>query len=175
MFQKCRESPLRSPKSELYSCLGDKAMTQEYDRTYFVKRLFLSFAAGFLATLIFHQLALWVLWSVGFAPFAPFQMAATRPFGLPAVFSLSFWGGIWGILFAFAESRFPSRSGYWVATFLFGAIIPSLVALMVVLPLKGRPIGGGWGLPLLVTAFVINGAWGVGTALFLRLFSRLKT
>jgi len=147
-------------------------MTRENDRTYFVKRLVFSFAAGFLATLIFHQLALWVLWSAGFAPFAPFQLAETRPFGLPAVISLSFWGGIWGILFSFVESQFPSGRGYWVATFLFGAILPSLVALLLVLPLKGRPMGGGWGLPLLVTAFLINGAWGVGTALFLRLFSR---
>ncbi len=101
-------------------------------------------------------------------------MAATSPFELPAVFSLSFWGGIWGILFAFVECRFPSRGGYWVAAFLFGAVLPSLVALLIVLPLKGRPMGGGWGLPLLVTAFLINGAWGVGTALFLRLFSRRK-
>jgi hypothetical protein len=167
-------SSLRTLKSELYSCRGDKVMIQENDRTYLVKRLVFSFAAGFLATLIFHQLALWMLWSAGFAPFAPFQLAATRPFGIPAVLSLSFWGGIWGILFAFAESRFPSRSGYWVAAFLFGAILPSLVALLIVLPLKGRPVGGGWGGPLLVTAFLINGAWGVGTAFFLKLFSRKK-
>jgi hypothetical protein len=146
-------------------------MIQENDSPYFVKRLVFSFAAGFLATLIFHQLALWVLWSLGFAPFAPFQLAATRPFGVPAVFSLSFWGGIWGILFSFVEGRFPARRGYWVATFLFGAILPSLVALIIVLPLKGRPMGGGWGQPLLVTAFLINGAWGIGTAFFLRLFS----
>jgi len=146
-------------------------MIQDNARTYFVKRLLFSFAAGFLATLIFHQLVLWVLWSVGLAPFAPFQMAATRPIGVPAVVSLSFWGGIWGILFSFVERRFPPRRGYWVVSFLFGAILPSLVALMIVLPLKGRPMGGGWGLPLLVTAFLINGAWGVGTAFFLRLFS----
>jgi hypothetical protein len=56
--------------------------------------------------------------------------------------------------------------------FLFGAVLPSLVALLIVLPLKGHPMGGGWGLPLLVTVFLINGAWGVGTAFFLRLFSR---
>lgn len=147
-------------------------MIRETDRLYFVKRLIPSFASSFLATLIFHQLTLWVLWSVGLAPFAPFPLAATRPLGVPAVVSLSFWGRIWGILFASIESRFPTRKGYWFASFIFGAILPSLVALMIVLPLKGRPMGGGWGLPLLVTAFLINGTWGVGTALFLKMFSR---
>jgi len=32
-------------------------------------------------------------------------------------------------------------------------------------------MGGGWHLPLLITAFLINGAWGVGTGLLVRLFS----
>jgi hypothetical protein len=149
-------------------------MAHENDRTFLITRLLSAFAAGFLATLIFHQLTLYVLWSAGLAPFAPFPMAATSPFGVPAVFSLSFWGGLWGILFSFVECRFPVRGWYWVVAFLFGAILPSLVALMIVLPLKGRPMGGGWGMPLLVTAFLINGAWGVGTAIFLRLFSRKR-
>lgn len=140
---------------------------------YFAKILS-GFVAGFLATLIFHQLTLALLWYAGLAPFAPFSMAPTRPFGVPALFSLFFWGGIWGILFAFVDYRFPRRTGYWIAAFLFGAVIPSLVALMIVLPLKGRPLGDGWGLPLLVTAFLINGAWGIGTAIFLRLFPSRK-
>jgi hypothetical protein len=95
-------------------------------------------------------------------------MAPTQPFGLPAVFSLAFWGGVWGILFALIHGSFPRRAGYWVTAFVFGAILPSLVALLVVLPLKGRPMGGGWHLPLLVTAFLINGAWGIGTGVILR-------
>ncbi|MHC1698637.1 MAG: hypothetical protein AB9919_11370 [Geobacteraceae bacterium] len=150
-------------------------MTHEKNRISYGNRVVCSFAAGFLATLIFHQLTLWVLWQAGVAPFAPFSLAATSPFGIPAVFSLAFWGGLWGILFALAESRFPSGGWYWVSAFLFGALLPSLVALLIVLPLKGRPLGGGWGLPLLVTAFLINGAWGVGTAFFYRLFVRRKT
>lgn len=147
-------------------------MTDEKVKSDYFARIAAAFAAGFLATLIFHQLALWLLWQAGVAPFAPFSLATTDPFGVPAVFSLSFWGGIWGILFALAECRFPSKGGYWVAAFLFGAVLPSFVALVIVLPLKGHPMGGGWGFPLLITAFLINGAWGIGTALFLRLFSR---
>jgi hypothetical protein len=134
----------------------------------FSTRLLFGFIAGFLSTLIFHQLALGLLWSAGVAPSAPFSMAATQPFGVPAVFSLAFWGGVWGILFALSERRFARRGGYWLAAFLFGAVLPSLVALFVVLPLKGQPVGGGWRPALLLTAFLINGAWGVGTGLILR-------
>ena len=131
------------------------------------KRLLFGFIAGFFGTLVFHQLTLAVLWIVGLAPFGPFSMTATQPFGIPAVFSLSFWGGIWGILFALIEGGFPRR-GYWWSVFLFGAILPSLVALMVVIPLKGGPMGGGWHMSLLLTAFLINGAWGIGTGLILK-------
>ncbi|MGE5893934.1 MAG: hypothetical protein ACM34I_07750 [bacterium] len=132
-------------------------------------RLLFGFIAGFLATLIFHQLTLAVLWFFRVAPFRPFSMAATQPFGVPSVFSLAFWGGVWGIVFALIERRFPRR-GYWVTLFLFGAILPSLVALCVVLPLKGRPMGG-WPPSLLVTAFLINGAWGIGTGLIFKALS----
>jgi hypothetical protein len=134
-------------------------------------RILFGFTAGFLATLIFHQLSLWVLWGMGVAPFAPYSMAATRPFGVPAVISLAIWGGGWGVLFALVHHRFPSHIGYWVVSFLFGAILPSLVAVLVVLPLKGRPPGGGWHPGLLLTAFIINGAWGAGTGLILRILS----
>ncbi len=143
-------------------------MVQENWTLNLTMRVLFGFVAGFLATLIFHQLTLTVLWNVGLAPFAPYSMAATQPFGVPAVLSLAFWGGIWGILFALIESAFPRRAGYWLLAFLFGAIFPSVVAFWVVLPLKGKPPGGGWHAPLLVTAFLINGAWGIGTGLFFR-------
>jgi hypothetical protein len=134
-------------------------------------RIVFSFIAGFLATLIFHQLALALLWWAGVAPFAPFSMASTQPLGIPAVISLAFWGGVWGILFGLIDNRFPSGGGYWVTAFFFGAILPTLVALLIVSPLKGQPIGGGWRPSLLLTAFLINGAWGIGTGLILMALS----
>lgn len=106
------------------------------------------------------------------APFSPFPMAATRPLGIPAVISLALWGGVWGGLFALAERSFAGGARYWSLAFVFGALLPSLVALLVVLPLKGKPMGGGWHPALLLTAFLINGAWGVGTGMFLKVLSR---
>lgn len=133
-------------------------------------RSLLGFIAGFLATLTFHQVALTLLWAVGVAPSPPFSMTPTQPLGVPLVISLAFWGGLWGTVFAAFDPSFPRGRGYWLAAFLFGAILPSLIALFVVLPLKGRPMAGGWRLPALVVPFLVNGFWGIGTGIFLRLF-----
>jgi len=150
---------------------GEIAMVNSKSSPSTPVRLLFGFIAGFFATLIFHQLTLLVLWTIKIAPIAPFAMIPTKPFGVPVVFSLAFWGGIWGILFALIDRTFPARFGYWVTAFFFGAIFPSLVALLVVLPLKGKPMGGGWHAHLLITAFLINGAWGVGTGIILKLLS----
>lgn len=146
-------------------------MTYQKTSAGMIRWLFLGFVAGFLATLIFHQLTLCVLWAVGFAPFKPFSMALTKPFGVPAVISLAFWGGLWGSVFVLITGRLLKHGVYWIVAFLFGAILPTAVALLIVLPLKGHPMGGGWRLPLLITAFLVNGAWGVGTGLALKVFT----
>ena len=131
-------------------------------------RSLFGFIAGFISTLIFHQLTLGLLWEAGLAPSAPFSMVATYPFGVPAMLSLAFWGGVWGILFALIERTFARGGGYWVTAFLFGAVFPSLVALLIVAPLKGHPVGGGWQAHVWLTAFLVNGAWGIGTGIILR-------
>jgi len=133
-----------------------------------LRRYLIGFIAGFLATLVFHQLALSGLWQLGIAPYAPFPMKATWPFGVPAMISLAFWGGIWGLLFVRVHRIFPKGASYWLAALLFGAVAPTLVALLVVIPMKGGPVGGGWHWQLLVTAATINGAWGIGTGLINR-------
>jgi hypothetical protein len=105
-------------------------------------RLLFGFIAGFVATLIFHQLTWWVL-----------------------------WGGLWGIVFSMVHHRFPARSRYWVTAILFGAVLPTMTARLVVAPLKGLPIGSGWHLPLLLTALLANGAWAIGAGLILGILS----
>jgi hypothetical protein len=52
---------------------------------------------------------------------------------------------------------------------VIGAIGPSAVALFIVFPLKGLPVAGGWDPKLLGTAPLLNGAWGLGLALLMRL------
>lgn len=132
------------------------------------KRLAVGFVAGFVSVLIFHQIMLAILYAIGFIGAAPYPMAATAPFGVPAVLSAAFWGGIWGIVFALVEPWFPRGGNYWIAAIVFGAIPLSLVAWFVVAPLKGAPVAAGGDINGLITALLVNGAWGLGTALFLR-------
>ena len=127
------------------------------------------FIAGFAATLVFHQGMLTVLHSLGIAPQAAFDMQAAAPFGVPQVWSLAFWGGLWGILFVWVVGHLPQGALYWVDAVIFGALAPTLVAWFVVAPLKGMPLGNGWHAAGIATALLVNGAWGFGTALFMRL------
>lgn len=140
------------------------------DQVFF--RYLIAFFSGFTAVLLFHQGILSILHAVGFTPVAPFPTQVTKPFGLPQIWSLAFWGGIWGLVLARVDRWFPGGAGYWVAACIFGAIFPSLVAWLVVFPMKGLPAGGGWHAAGLATGLMINGGWGFGTALLLQGLSK---
>jgi hypothetical protein len=130
-----------------------------------------AFLAGFLSTLVFHQGALAILYAAGVTARKPWILAATPPFGLPSVISLAFWGGVWGIaLWWMIRGTFGAR--HWILAVVLGAILPTLVALLVVFPLKGMRLGGGWKPELLVGALLLNGAWGAGFAFFMQLLWR---
>ena len=57
-----------------------------------------AFIAGFVSTLVFHQGVLWLLYAGGISPRAPWNMTPVPPLNIPAVISLAFWGGLWGIV-----------------------------------------------------------------------------
>jgi hypothetical protein len=131
-------------------------------------RLLFGFVAAFLATLTFHQIGLGLLHLAEITRATPWALHPVPPLGVPAVVSLAFWGGVWGIPFVLAERRLArGRGGYWAGAILFGAIFPTLVAWFVVAPLKGYPAGFGFDWPELVVDPIVNGLWGFGTALFL--------
>ncbi|ODG99262.1 hypothetical protein A4S05_05270 [Nostoc sp. KVJ20] len=143
-------------------------MTQKAD----VFRFVLAFVAGFVAVLVFHQGLLALLHAINFAPRAPYQTTPIPPFGIPQFLSGAFWGGIWGLIWATITLRWQVNRNYWLTALLFGAVAPTLVAWFVVAPLKGLPIAGGWKLPAMITALLVNGAWGLGTALLFSWFAR---
>ena len=135
--------------------------------------ILIAFVAGFVSVLIFHQPMLIILKAIALAPdkLTPYAMSPTAPFGVPRVFSLAFWGGIWGLVLAIVLTKTRGLS-YWLSGLILGALGPSLVNWFVVLPLKGEPVGGGWAIPGVATALMINGVWGLGTVLLFRLLGR---
>jgi hypothetical protein len=133
------------------------------------------FAAGFLAVLVFHQGVLAMLHSAGMTPRGAWGMEPTRPLGVPGVISAAFWGGLWGAVFAMVTHRSHSVGRFLLVGLLFGAVLPTLVAWFVVAPLKGMPAAGGWKPAAMMVGPLVNGAWGLGTALLLWLFTRRRT
>lgn len=129
-----------------------------------------AFIGGFLATLIFHQ-GVWALLHLAAAVPPPFNMAPTQPFGVPKVISLAFWGGVWGlpIWWLIRHSHGPK---FWLKAAAFGALGPSLVALAIVVPLKGGAFMAGWNPKFLVGALILNAAWGIGLALYMKLTAK---
>ena len=91
--------------------------------------------------LVFQSGANAILHAIGLAN-QPFGYTPTKPFGVPAVWSAAFWGGVWGLVFGLAEKYFPRGPMYYVCAFLFGAIAPVLVLWFIVFPLKGQPDRG---------------------------------
>jgi hypothetical protein len=135
--------------------------------------LFTAFMAGVLAVPIFHQLFFLLLYLVGVIPIAPFSLEPTVPFGVPEVISSSFWGGVWGIVFVLTLPRLFHGRGYWLASAIIGGLALTLVYVFVVVPLKTGALPPNMG-GLFIIGFLLNAAWGIGWALLLMLFDRLR-
>jgi hypothetical protein len=133
-------------------------------------RLLWGFVAGFLATLVFHQVGLLLCHAIGLTQGLPWNTSPVPPFGAPRVIQLAFWGGVWGIPFVLLEPLLAKTpGGYWVGAILFGIIGPDLASWFVVAPLKGLPLGRGFHFPGLLVGPIVNGLWGLGTGVLLRL------
>lgn len=127
------------------------------------------FVAGALAVPLFHQVVVAIMNAVGFIDRAPYAFGPTKPFGVPELISLSFWGGVWGLILMLVVSRMTGPK-FWIVALIFGAIAPTLVAGFVVAPLKGMAAGGN--AKMAIAGFLINGAWGLGTAALARMMER---
>jgi hypothetical protein len=143
-----------------------------------VTTLVLAFIAGALAVPVFHQIAMWLLNTLGIInaligiPAIPiFNMTPTRPLGVPEIFSISFWGGVWGVVFALTLPRWFSGTAYWIAAIVIGGLALTLVYIYVVTPIKtGAPAPF---YPVIVIGFIVNAAWGLGWALFLMIGEKM--
>ncbi len=130
-----------------------------------------AFIAGFIATLVFHQGVFQLLHMAGVVPNPAWNMSPVPPLGVPSVLSLAFFGGLWGCLLWLLIKR-ASGVKHWLLATLWGAILPSAVALAIVFPMKGMVVASGGYPKLIVGALLLNGVWGLGVALMMRLMRR---
>jgi hypothetical protein len=98
-------------------------------------------------------------------------MQSTAPFGIPQIWSLAFWGAVWGLVLAFVTRRLDGPPLVFAAIG-FGAVVPTIVAWFVVAPLKGQPMAAGFDEAAMATGILVNAAWGLGTGALLLLFGR---
>jgi phosphotransferase system glucose/maltose/N-acetylglucosamine-specific IIC component len=126
----------------------------------------IAFVAGVLAVLVFHQ----VMSSLLNAKIQWNMTPRIAPWGIPQIVNQAFWGGIWGLVFAWLAPRFPKGVLWWVTAALFGAILLPLVSWYVVPLIKGNPLGPRNGV---TNSMLINGAWGLGMGVFWRLLNRI--
>ncbi len=129
-----------------------------------VTRACLGFTAGAIAVLTFHQGLAQVFDLMGIGRMWAFRIAPTWPFGIPALVSLCFWGGAYGAVFALMMPRF--RRPLWQLGMILG-MLTGLVALFVVVPLKGNPVAHGWMAWPIMRTMLLNGFWGLGLGLIL--------
>ena len=144
-----------------------------------LSRVFTGFLAGALAVALFHQGMYWLLKEAN-VPLqgTPWNMApAAAAYGLPVLFNQMFWGGLWGVVFAFMFERIPGHQG-WLKGFLFGVVFPMLLGSWLVVSLiKGQPVFAGLltdgNIMRLRTGFLLNGvAFGIGLGLLYPLLWR---
>jgi hypothetical protein len=131
--------------------------------------LITGFIAGFLSVLTLQSALIAIFYAAGAAvPFPPWSMAPVPPFGVPQSLSAAFWGGLWGLVYAVLEPKLTARLGWWPGGLIFGAVLPLLVLWFVALPLKGLPVGGGFGLPMVLQATILHAGFGLGAAIIFR-------
>lgn len=125
--------------------------------------------AGAVSVLVFHQSLILLMNLLDLTHRPVYSMRPTWPFEVPQVWSLTFWGAVWGAALAPMVTRLE-KGRLVLAMAVLGMALPTLVAWFVVAPLKGLPVAAGFALPAMLFSLLVNGAWGLGTGLGLALF-----
>ncbi|MBL8675440.1 MAG: hypothetical protein JNL07_11170 [Rhodospirillales bacterium] len=122
----------------------------------------IGFFAGAVAIVAFHQVGFLVLTQLGVIKATTYAMTATKPLGVPLIFSYMFWGGLWGVVGAFLVPRLPAGLTGAVGWILFAMIVPTLANWFIVAPLKGAALGNGFRAPGVYIAPLVYAFWGLG-------------
>jgi hypothetical protein len=155
-------------------------------------RILIGFLVGGLAVLLAHQPIVQMLFTMGLAPSRAYNMAnmTTAPAivssamvslgltGWTVLFNQIFWGGLWGILFAFIHPVLPTRS-FLIKGLIFGLLI-LVVSNWIALPfIRGTLLGqanqayfAGFVPWRMGVGALIVGGFGLGVGALYRVFRR---
>ncbi|MBL8700251.1 MAG: hypothetical protein JNK67_17885 [Alphaproteobacteria bacterium] len=140
-------------------------------------RIGVGFVAGVLGYVVFHQGAVALFHALGVFPTGAFPTRAVPFLGItalqvPLFVSLGFWAGLWGIVIALVVARIHSNAAKLVVATLIGAIGATAYGWFVVSPWRGQPIppiAANWNPAALWRGPLINGIFGLGAGIMLRL------
>lgn len=135
-------------------------------KTVGAREIGLGFVAAAAAVPVAHQLVVFVLTAAGLIGGRPWSLQPAGPFGVPALLNSMFWGGLWGIVFAFLADRLPGAA-LWAKGLVFGLVFPLVIGAWIVLPLaRGQPFLAGLSAPRLLAGVLIHAAYGAALGTF---------
>ena len=126
-----------------------------------MRKLLVFFAAGCVGALI-NSLAIWLLGDQGIT--ARLGIAIAPNLTPSWLYPRIVWGGIWGLLFIL-----PMLASRPLTKGLVLSLFPTAVQLLLIFPQAHKGLGGlELGLYTPVLVLVVNGVWGVASALTIR-------
>jgi hypothetical protein len=118
------------------------------------------FIAAAISVLVSHQVMVLALHLAGLIPNAPYSFRPNA-WGVPILLNSIFWGGLWGVAFAFFAGKLPGDT--WLKGLLAGWIGPLLLGNWIILPLiRGQAMFAGFVPMRMLIGALIGGAFGIG-------------
>jgi hypothetical protein len=142
-------------------------------------RAVLGVLAAALSVLFAHESVVYVLNALGRVSRRAWTMTpAIPPFGVPYLLNLVFWGGLWGILFAFIHPLLPGRM-MWLKGLIFGAMVVVFGGWILVPLIKGQLLGlpnqelfSAFDVQRMLNSTLIVCGYGLGLGIFYGLIAR---
>ncbi len=144
-------------------------------------RIVLGFVAAAISVLIVHQGIVYILGTAGLTRTQPWslQPLGYGPFAwIPVLANHIFWGGLWGILFAFVYQRLPGTM-MWLKGLIFGMLM-LLVSNWTLLPMirqyvfkyPPQPLFAGFNPTGIMVGLLIIGGFGIALGVIYGLLAR---